>query len=275
MDKENTDTQTRILAIGAHPDDYDINAGGCAILWAQAGYAVRFVSVANGDAGHHEQSGEALAKRRKSESAGQVAGIEYQVLDNLDGHIVPSLEQRWELLRVIRDFRPDLILTHRPNDYHPDHRYTSQLVQDCSYLMSVPNTCPDAPRLEKTPGIAYFRDTFQKPIPFKPDVAVNIDSVVEMKIRMLSCHESQFYEWLPWIDKHGTQISEDPESRFEDLRQFASRFSEPSPADRALVAHFYSEDRAASVSNVESFEICEYGAELSESDIKQLFPIDT
>ena len=123
-------------------------------------------------------------------------------MDNPDGQLVPGLEERDKLMRLIRKFRPDLILTHRPNDYHPDHRYTSQLVQDSSFLVGVPNICPETPRLENMPVIAYFSDDFQKPLPFKSDVAVDIDSVMDIKVRMLDCHVSQVYEWLPWIGQH-------------------------------------------------------------------------
>lgn len=268
-----TKNMPRILAIGAHPDDCDLKAGGCAILWARKGCVVRFVSATNGEAGHQEQSGKELADRRKAEAeaAGEVAGIEYQVLDNSDGQLVPGLEQRWEMLRLIRGFRPDLILTHRPNDYHPDHRYTSQLVQDCSYLVGVPNICPDTPRLEEAPVIAYFSDDFQKPLPFKPDVAVDIDAVVETKVQMLACHASQFYEWLPWIDRHGLEMPEDPGKRLESLAQFAHCFSRPSEEARELLKRNYGDGRGCAILNAECFEACEYGAPLDGEAIRHLF----
>lgn len=275
MKTSDTDEFPRILAIGAHPDDCDLKAGGCAILWAQSGCPVRFVSVTNGEAGHHEQSGEALADRRKAEAkaAGKVAGIEYQVLDNPDGQLVPGLEQRWEMLRLIRRFRPDLILTHRPNDYHPDHRYTSQLVQDCSYLMGVPHICPDSPRLEKTPVMAYFRDEFQKPSPFVPDVTVDIDAVMDKKVQMLSCHASQFYEWLPWIDRHGIEMPEDPDKRLDALARFARIISRPSDNARDFLKRYYGDGRGCAIVNAESFEACEYGAPLDSAAIRRLFPL--
>ena len=224
---------------------------------------------------NHEQAGKQLADRRKAEAeaAGKVAGIEYQVLDNPDGQLVPGLEQRWEMLRLIRGFRPDLILTHRPNDYHPDHRYTSQLVQDCSYLVGVPNICPDTPRLEEAPVIAYFSDDFQKPLPFKADVAVDIDAVLEMKIQMLACHASQFYEWLPWIDRHGIEMPKEPEKRLAALGRFASLFSKPSEEVREFLKRNYGDGRGSAIRNAESFEACEYGAPLDGDAIRRLFPI--
>ncbi len=275
MNTTDTESAPRILAIGAHPDDCDLKAGGCAILWAQSGCPVQFVSTTNGEAGHQEQSGKELANRRKAEAAaaGKIAGIEYRVLDNPDGQLMPGLEQRWELLRLMREFRPDLILTHRPNDYHPDHRYTSQLVQDCSYLVGVPNICPETPRLEKAPVIAYFTDDFQKPLPFSADVAVDIDSVMDTKIQMLACHASQFFEWLPWIDRHGIKMPDDPDQRLDALTRFARGFSRPSEESRELLKRYYGDGRGCGVLNAESFEACEYGSEMDGDAIRRLFPM--
>ena len=264
----------RILALGAHPDDCDIKAGGCAVLWRQAGCTVKFVSVTNGDAGHHEMSGMVLAERRAEEAraAGEVAGIEYEVLDFHDGQLVPGLEERSELLRLMREFRPDLVLTHRPNDYHPDHRYTSQLVQDCSFLLSVPNICPDSPRLERMPAILYFADDFHKPIPFQPDIAVDIDGVLDSKIRMLDCHVSQVYEWLPWIGQSELKASEDPEERLAALADFVRHFSETTEVARETLIGTYGEEQGSSVKDAECFEICEYGSPVDEDKIRRLFP---
>ncbi|MCB1120459.1 MAG: PIG-L family deacetylase [Verrucomicrobiae bacterium] len=267
--------KSRILAIGAHPDDCDIKAGGCAMLWARAGCTVKFVSVTNGESGHHQMSGQTLVARRTAEAqaAAKVAGIEYLVMDNPDGRLLPGLEERSKLMRVIREFRPDLILTHRPNDYHPDHRYTSQLVQDCSYLVGVPNVCPEVPYLEKAPVIAYFQDNFQKPIPFRADVAVDIDSVFAEKVRMLACHESQFFEWLPWIGAHGLDPSEDPKERLRILEAFARDLSQPDKDTRFTLEEWYGALNASKVQFMESFEACEYGSEMDPNAIRRLFPV--
>ena len=147
--------QNRLLVFGAHPDDCDIKAGGLAALYAQKGHRVKFVSVTNGDAGHHQMGGEPLAKRRNAEAqaAAKVLGIEYELLDNHDGHLEPTLENRFKVIQQIRQFRPDLVMTHRPNDYHPDHRYTSVLVQDAAYMVTVPNVCGLALALDYNPTI--------------------------------------------------------------------------------------------------------------------------
>ena len=144
-----------MLVIGAHPDDAEIQAGGIALLYARAGHRVGFVSMTNGDAGHHEQGGTVLAGRRLAESicAAQVAGIESGVMDIHDGELEPCLENRKQLIRLIRAFGPNVIITHKANDYHPDHCYTSVLVQDASFMVTVPKVCPDSPHMPFSPVV--------------------------------------------------------------------------------------------------------------------------
>src|SRR5215467_8173448 len=181
-----------ILVLGAHPDDADYKAGGTAARWRQLGHEVKFVSVTDGGAGHQTLRGEVLVARRRAEAqaAGAIIGASYDVLDHPDGGLLPTLEARHQLIRLIRGFRPDLVLTHRPNDYHPDHRYTSTLVMDAAYLLTVPAVCPDVPHLPRDPVLAYFSDGFTRPVPFRPDVVVDIGPVAETVVRMLDCHVS-------------------------------------------------------------------------------------
>jgi LmbE family N-acetylglucosaminyl deacetylase len=211
----------RIIAFGAHPDDCDIRAGGTAAKWAALGHKVRFVSVTNGDAGHHEQGGGQLAMRRRAEAeeAGRRIGIEYVVLDNHDGELVPSLGVREQIIRQIRQWKADLVLAPRPNDYHPDHRYTGVLLQDAAFMVTVPNIAPDTPALRKNPVFLYFEDGFQKPAPFSPDIAVAIDDVIDKKIDMLDAHVSQVYEWLPWHAGRLDQVPADRAARKAWLKQ--------------------------------------------------------
>ncbi|MCB1232323.1 MAG: PIG-L family deacetylase [Verrucomicrobiae bacterium] len=265
----------RILALGAHPDDCEILAGGSALLWARKGAVVKFVSVTNGECGHHAMSGSELVARRRAEAkaAAEVAGIESLVMDHPDGKLVPGLAERESLMRVIRGFRPDLILTHRPNDYHPDHRYTSQLVQDCAYVVGVPNVWPELPPLREAPVIAYFRDNFQKPTPFQADVVVDIGPVISEKIRMLACHESQFFEWLPWNGRHDLKATDDPEERLSLMEKFVRHRNAPTAEHRSRLATWYGADHAAGVEFVECFEACEYGAPLDEAAIRRLFAV--
>jgi LmbE family N-acetylglucosaminyl deacetylase len=263
----------RVIMLGAHPDDCDQKGGGTAILLAKMGYAVKFVSVTNGDAGHQSIGGGILAKRRMAEAqeAGKRFGVTYEVLDNHDGELLPSLEVRLQVIRKIREWNADVVIAPRPNDYHPDHRYTGVLVQDAAYMVAVPNVAADTPPLKKNPVFLYFQDFFQRPNPFRPDIAVDISSVFEQKIHALDAHESQFYEWLPWIGGYLEQV---PKEKAEREKWLASnRTVRITPEARASLEKWYGKDHATQVKHVESFEICEYGAKPNEADIKKLFPM--
>ncbi len=267
--------QIRVLVFGAHPDDCDIKAGGVAALYVQQGHHVKFVSVTNGDAGHHEMGGGPLAQRRNAEAqaAAEIIGIEYELLDNHDGELMPTLENRYQIIRTIREFQPDLIMTHRPNDYHPDHRYTSILVQDAAYMVTVPNICALTPHLEKNPVIVYLSDGFIKPYPFTPDVVVGIDTVVEQKIDMLHCHESQFYEWLPYNSGNLNAVPDSVPDRREWLAErLRNRFSSVAEKYRDLLVKFYGKKVGANIQYAEAFESCEYGSSLTTEILPILFP---
>jgi LmbE family N-acetylglucosaminyl deacetylase len=267
------DGKLRIIAFGAHPDDCDIRAAGTAALWAGMGYPVKFVAVTNGDAGHQSEGGGALAKRRRLEAkeAGRRLGIEYDVLDNHDGELLPTLEVRHQIIRKIREWNADLVLAPRPNDYHPDHRYTGVLVQDAAYMVVVPNVAPDTPPLKKNPVFMYFEDHFQKPAPFRPDVVVAIDDAWNKKVAALDAHESQVYEWLPWVDGILEQVPNDKSERKQWLAKRRSR--SPGPEVKATLAKWYGSDRAGKVQHYEAFEVCEYGARPDEARLRQLFPM--
>jgi LmbE family N-acetylglucosaminyl deacetylase len=265
----------RILVIGAHPDDADIKTGGTASMWCRLGHQVHLVSVTDGGAGHQTLRGPALAERRRAEAraAGAVIGAIYTVLEFPDAGLLPTLEARHRIIRLIRTVRPDLILTHRLSDYHPDHRYTATLVQDAAYLVTVPAVCPDVPHLERDPVIAYISDDFRKPIAFSPDVVVDIGDDVERQIDMLHCHKSQFYEWLPYNAGQLDQVPAGDAARRNWLGDRIRRRIRPL-ADRyrpQLLAS-YGVERGRSVEYVEAFEVSEHGAPLTAAARARLFP---
>jgi LmbE family N-acetylglucosaminyl deacetylase len=266
------DGKLNIIAFGAHPDDCDQRAGGTAAKYAALGHRVRFVAVTNGDAGHQTEGGGALAARRRAEAreSGRRLGIDYVVLDNHDGELLPTLAVREQIIRQIRLWNADLVLAPRPNDYHPDHRYTGILVQDAAYMVVVPNVAPDTPALRKNPVFMYFEDGFQKPQPFSPDVAVSIDEVIDKKIDGLDSHVSQMYEWLPWVADTLEAVPKDPAARRKWL--FETRAGRPSPAVRAALVKWYGAEKGNAVRYAEAFEICEYGARPNETMIRKLFP---
>ena len=264
----------RIVAIGAHPDDADIQFGGTAALFAKKGHAVKFVSVTNGDAGHHEEGGGMLAKRRIAESqeAARRLGIdEYVVLDNHDAELRPHLHIRHQIIREIRNWDADIVLSHRPNDYHPDHRNTGILVTDAAYLVIVPNVAPDTPPLESNPVFLYFQDRFQQPNPFTPHIAVDITDVFDIKIDGLDAHESQMYEWLPWTAGRLDEVPADRQQRIEWLKETRARSI--TPAVRESLEKWYGSERGGQIRHAEAFEIAEYGARPSDEEIRRLFPM--
>ncbi len=263
-----------IIAFGAHPDDCDQGAGGVAAKYAALGHKVRFVSVTNGDAGHQTQGGGVLAARRRAEAAeaGKRVGIEYITLDNHDGELLPTLQARQQLIRQMRQWDADLVLAPRPNDYHPDHRYTGVLVQDAAYMVTVPNVCPDTPALRKNPVFMYFQDGFQKPYPFRPDVAVVIDDVIDKKISMFDAHVSQMYEWLPWHDGLLDQVPKDPAARIEWMKKWRAEDAQLTPAVRECLVKWYGAYAARNARYAEAFEVCEYGTQPNEQMIRKLFP---
>ena len=267
-----TDGKLNIIAFGAHPDDCDQRAGGVAAKYAALGHRVRFVSVTNGDAGHQTEGGGALAARRRAEAreAGKRIGVDYITLDNHDGELLPGLKPREDIIRQIRLWNADLVLAPRPNDYHPDHRYTGVLVQDAAYMVVVPNVAPDTPALRKNPVFMYFQDGFQRPNPFRPDIAVSIDDVIEKKVDMLDAHVSQFYEWLPWVAGTLDKVPKDPKERKSWLRE--TRAGQPNAAVREALAKWYGPEKAKTIRHAEAFEICEYGARPDEALIRKLFP---
>src|SRR5690606_10242058 len=257
----------RIIMIGAHPDDCDQEAGCTAILFSRICHAEKFVSVTNGDAGHQSQGGGILAKRRRAEAqdAGRRFGVTYEVLDNHDGALLPTLDVRLQIIRKIREWNADIVIAPRPNDYHPDHRYTGVLVQDAAYMVAVPNVAADTPPLEKNPVFFYFQNGFQRPNPFRPDIASDITPFFSQKIHAMDAQTSEFYEWLPWIGGYLNEVPSDPAQREKWLAE--NRKGRITPEVRASLEKWYGRDKAATIQYAEAFEICEYGRQPDEAEI--------
>lgn len=270
------DEPLRIIAFGAHPDDCEIKAGACAMLWGAKGYKVKFVSTTNGDIGHWQMAGGPLAKRRLAEvqAAAKILGIETEVLDIHDGELMPSLENRRIITRLIRQWKADIVLTHRPNDYHPDHRYTGILVQDAAYMVTVPFFCPDVPALKKNPVILTYSDRFEKPNPFEADIVVGIDDVIEKKCRAISILDSQFVEG--GVHGNPSRVPKG-EAALKQARErvataFKRRFKATADKYRAQLIERYGEEKGLKVKYAEAFEVTEYGGQPSPERLKRMFP---
>jgi LmbE family N-acetylglucosaminyl deacetylase len=270
------DGKLRIICFGAHPDDCELQAGGVASMWAAKGHHVKLVSVTNGDIGHWREAGGPLAQRRKAEAQkeDEILGVTSEVLDIHDGELLPSIENRRTITRLIREWKADLVLGPRPNDYHPDHRYTGVLVQDAAYMVTVPFFCPDIPYLKNNPVFMYYPDSFQKPNPFQPDVAVAIDEVIGKKLDALDALESQFYEG----GANGSPefVPTDPAKQQERHRKvrsgFEQRYAAQAQRFKNKLAELYGQDKAGSIRYAEAFEVCEYGARPNAEELKKLFP---
>ena len=271
-----SDGKLHIICFGAHPDDCEIQVGGVAAMWAARGHKVKLVSVTNGDIGHWREAGGPLAQRRKAEAerADRILGVTCEVLDIHDGELLPTLENRRMLTRLIREWQADIVMGPRPNDYHPDHRYTGVLVQDAAYMVTVPFFCPDVPYLKRNPVFLYYPDGFQKPNPFQPDIAVSIDAVIEKKLDALDALESQFYEG--GANGSADLIPSDPakqKQRHQQVRAgFDRRSQDIARRFRSKLGDFYGAEKAGSIKYAEAFEICEYGRRPNREELKKLFP---
>ncbi len=270
------DGKLRIIVFGAHPDDAEYRGAGVAMKWARAGHHVKLVSATNGDIGHWQIAGGPLAQRRKKEveEVGRRLGVTTEVLDVHDGEIMPTLENRRTVTKLIRQWNADIVITNRPNDYHPDHRYTSILVQDSAYMVTVPFFGPDVPALKKNPLFLYAADHFQRPNPFRADVAVNIGDVIEPTLDALLVMESQIHEGgangyagLFPDDEAGRQ------RRREQVRSgLAKRYAGYAERYRDALIKFYGEEQGRKIRYAQPFEVCEYGRQPSPQELKQMFP---
>jgi len=263
----------RIVVFGAHPDDAEIRAGGTAALWAKHGHEVELVSVTNGDIGHYAMSRPALAARRLAEAkaADKLLGAATRVLDIHDGELEPTLANRRTITRVIREWKADIVIAHRPNDYHPDHRYVGVLVQDSAYMVTVPKFCPETPHLRGNPVFLHSEDGFQRPNPFRPDIVVAIDDVIDQKVEALMKMESQFVEG-------GANGSPPKDAADREARRkrgfvaFKNRFAWTADHHRKKLIELYGEELGKKVRYAEAFEICEYGRYPNAEELRRLFP---
>jgi LmbE family N-acetylglucosaminyl deacetylase len=272
------DGKLRIIAFGAHPDDCELRAAGCAAMWAAAGHKVKFVSCTNGDIGHWGMAGGPLAQRRKAEvqEAAKILGIETEVLDIHDGELIPDLDTRRKITRLIRDWKADLVLSHRPNDYHPDHRNVGVVVQDAAFMVIVPHFCPDTPFLERNPVFMYYEDKFTKPLPFKPDVVVGIDNVIDKKFAVMEALHSQFFEGgaignprLPPDPSNPAAVA----ARKKEVHDgFDRRFHATAERFGLQLAEWYGPKLGQNVKYAEAFEVCEYGRTPTRDELRKLFP---
>lgn len=262
----------RVLLLGAHPDDAEIFAGGLLVRHRARGSVVRMISVTDGRSGHHQTPPHELVliRREEARKSGAIIGAAYLTWDFPDGSLLPDLNLRSAIIREIRAFKPDLVLTHRPNDYHPDHRAVGQALQDASYMVTVPHVCPEVPALRYDPVVAYMSDLFTRPNKLRPDVILDIDAEFNTVVKMAACHQSQFFEWLPYHDSRAHEVPADAASRLEWLRGWLVEFigRRRSHFDTTVITLPNSKD----LNLIEAYEISEYAGQLASAAKDKLFP---
>ena len=264
-----------IVCIGAHPDDGEFYAGGTLVKWAQAGHRVLVVSMTNGDVGHQSEVGPQLAQRRREETqeAARRGGYHALMCECHDGELTPTLERRKDLVRLLRRQQADIVLSHRPCDYHPDHRYAAQLVQDAAFMVTVPQYCPEVPPLATNPLFLYMMDHFKRPLPFQADIAVRVDDVMDTKWRLLDAMSSQVYEWLPWLDKRLDEVPPPGPARLEWLKAYWADFlQQPAHSAREALVRRYGPERGTGAEFAELFEVCQYGQQPAPGALETLVP---
>lgn len=265
----------RIIAFGAHPDDNELKASGVAAMWAARGHKVKFVAMTNGDIGHFKEAGGPLAARRLAEvqQCARILGIETAVLDIHDGELEPNLETRKTVARLIREWQADIVLFHRPYDYHPDHRYVGVLVQDAAVVVMAPFYVPNTPPTKRNPVFLYYSDPFLKPYPFEPTIVVGIDNVAQKKWDCVSAMPSQFGDEHSWQASTLSNVPKEADKRPEYLLNlFKQRNVDVANKYRERLVELYGKDKGTKIRYAEAFELCQYGRQPSLQELVQLFP---
>jgi N-acetylglucosamine malate deacetylase 1 len=265
----------RIIAFGAHPDDAELKASGVAALWAAQGHKVKFVAMTNGDVGHFESAGGPLARRRKAEVAecARILGIETEVMDIHDGELMPTLENRKMVARLIREWQADSVMGHRPYDYHPDHRYTGVLLDDSAVVVVAPFFVPDTSPTQRNPVYMYYSDGFQDPTPFKPTIVVPIDETADKKWACVSAMPSQFGDKDSWQGRTLANVpAGDKERAAYLLEQVKTRNVNVANQYRERLVALYGKERGDKAKYAEAFQISQYGRQATVDELKTLFP---
>lgn len=266
----------RIIAFGAHPDDAELKASGVAALWAAQGHKVKFVAMTNGDIGHFEQAGGPLARRRAAEVAecAKILGIETEVMDIHDGELTPTLENRKMVARLIREWQADIVMGHRPYDYHPDHRYTGVLLNDAAIVVMAPFFVPDTPPTPRNPVFMFYSDGFQDPKAFEPTMVVGIDEVADKKWKCVSAMPSQFGDRDSWQGRTRPNVPQgDRERQTFLLEGVKQRSADVANQYRDRLVALYGKERGQAVKYAEAFQLGQYGRQASADELKKMFPV--
>ncbi|WP_067168594.1 PIG-L deacetylase family protein [Microtetraspora niveoalba] len=264
----------RTLVIAAHPDEPEMYAGGTAALLARAGHAVKFLTLTNGDAGHHELERVPLARRRAEEArraADALGVVDYEIFDVHDGHLEPTVETRLRVLAALRSWRPDVVVAlHGDGGGHPDNRAAGLLVEHAVAFATTRNIEVGVPRLERQPLCLLMVD--YSTTTHRHDVVVDVDPVLDAKLDACLAHASQFLEYAPWqrgfLDR-APAPGDVPAGR-AFVREHWARFLRAGEEMRPALARRYG---AAEVGHAETFQLAGYGRQVDEDELRRLLPI--
>jgi len=207
----------RVLAIGAHPDDIEMQCAGTLALCTKRGDQVFIAIVTDGGCGSPTLSRQAIAKMRFKEAkrSAKIISAKLIWMNFTDGYFFENEEHRNRFVDLIREVKPDFMIIHSPNDYHSDHIYAGKMASDVSLLVTAPSIKTNLPPTEKMPCV-YYMDTTAG-IEFIPEIYVDITETVQTKKKMLLCHRSQDL-WMK--DQYGMSITESMEvtARYRGLQ---------------------------------------------------------
>ena len=207
-----------ILAIGAHPDDVESSCGGTLAKYAKLGHKVFTATATNGNVGSATLPMEEIAAIRKEEARRAAAhiGAEYICLDYDDEMFFEEKAARLAFIDLVRYCKADVILTHSPKDYNPDHMLTSKIVTDIPVMIPVEKIKTHSPACDKIPLVVYFEPVHS--IGFEPTEWVDISEEMETKIAMMSEHKSQVL-WMQ--DNYKDSLGDEKKDFFEGYTTLA------------------------------------------------------
>ncbi|MCT1399398.1 PIG-L family deacetylase [Paenibacillus sp. p3-SID867] len=268
-----------VIVIAAHPDEPEIYAGAISAAYSEMGHRVKFVTLTDGCCGHHEMSGQKLVERRiqeAHEAAKRLGVLEYVVLPIPDGELMPTLEVRKEVIRLIRGWEADIVITFHPDGPgHVDNRNVGKVVRDAAdFVANVPNAVPEVPSLKKSPIFLLMPD-YAARATYQPDIVIDAGGVIEKKLLACDAHASQFYEFAPWQGGFLDAAPDTWEERREFILKYWDRFLSVSDEMLPSLAKKYGQDLAASVQYAEAFEIADYSRRPNEAEMEILFPMLT
>ncbi|MFE6735963.1 PIG-L deacetylase family protein [Microbacterium sp. NPDC057650] len=264
----------KVLVVVAHPDEAEEYVSGTLALLADAGHHVKVLSTTNGDAGHMELGPEDLVRRRVSEAhaAAEIIGLaDYEVWDEHDGDMVDTQALRQRMLRAIRQWRTDVIITFTDEgDGHNDNRLAGRLVRNVMGLTTLPNPCRDIPPLAQQPVVLRMID-YGSIADHRADVAVAVDSVIDRKLRACAAHASQFLEFAPAQRDllHLVPDAADTAAVDEFIVKYWSEYIETQDAARPALARAYG-DAAADVRYAETFELAPFGRPTTVEEVERI-----